>query len=193
MAFSQYTNKTVKEVFGKLNTSMSGLSKKEALLRQKKYGPNEVLTKGVRAIDIFLRQCKSPFFYLLFIAGVAAFLIGEKIDGALILIFIFINITIGFVQEFRAEKTISLLKNIISQKIKVVREGRQEVIEKKHLVPGDMVVLFPGDIVPAELRLVSMQNFLVDESVLTGESVPLLKTSEPLQKEEKEIFKSSNI
>ena len=193
MAFFEYTDKSVQEVFKILKTSESGLSKKEALLRQVKYGLNEVKAGGINVFDILLRQCKSPFFYLLFAASIIALLIGEKIDSAIIIISVLINVVVGFVQEFKAERAVSLLKDLIPEKARVLRGGSQEIIEKKHLVPGDAVLLAAGDIVPAELRVVSMQNFLIDESVLTGESVPLLKTSEPLQKEEKEIFKSSNI
>jgi len=193
MEFYKYTNKTIREVFNMLKTSESGLLQKEAVLRQKKYGLNEIKAKGINILDILLRQFKSPFFYLLFIAAIVAFFIGEKIDGIVILIFITINVAVGFIQEFKAEKTISLLKNIISQKIKVLRGGEQKIIEKKYLVPGDLVILSPGDIIPAELRILNTQNFLVDESVLTGESAPVLKISDSLQKEEKEIFKSRNI
>jgi Mg2+-importing ATPase len=193
MIFSKYTNISVDQVFAVLNTSPAGLLEKEVALRQKKYGLNEVADRGVNVVTILLRQCKSPFFYLLLIAGVVSFFIGEKIDSTVIMIFISINVVLGFIQEFKAERTISLLKNIISQKVKVLRDNVQETIEKKYLIQGDMVLLRAGDIVPAELRITSVENFLVDESVLTGESVPVAKTSDALPKEEKEIFKSSNI
>ncbi len=193
MGFSEYTNKNIEEVFEKLKTSKSGLLQKEAVLRQREYGLNEVYASGITTLDILFRQFKSPFFYMLLIAGIISFFIGEKIDSIVILIFISINVILGFFQEFRAEKTISLLKNIISSKIKVLRDDKQVIIEKKYLVPGDIVLLFPGDIVPAELRIISTQNFLIDESVLTGESAPVSKISESFIKEEKEIFKCRNI
>ena len=193
MGFSEYTNIDASNTLALLKTSESGLSKKEALLRQKKYGLNEIKTKGVGVVDILFRQCKSPFFYLLFIASIIALLMGEKIDSAIIIVSVAINVIIGFVQEFKAERTIFLLKNFIPQKVKVLRSGAVEIIEKKYLVPGDIVLLSPGDIVPAELRVLQSQNFLIDESVITGESVPVLKTSAPLPKEEKEIYKSHNM
>lgn len=193
MSFFEYTNKTVQEVFAELKTSPSGLKSQEALLRQKKYGLNEVKAVGVSVLDILFRQFQSPFFYLLLVAGIVAFFIGEKIDAIVIFIFIAINVVIGFFQEFKAERTIFLLKNIISQKVKVLRGGAQEIIEKKYLVPGDIILLVPGDIVPAETRVIEVENFLIDESVLTGESVPVLKTPDALKQAEKEIFKSSNI
>src|ERR1700675_4272921 len=100
MEFSQYTNKNIQEVFSELKTLPAGLSEDEVLLRQREFGFNEVRSKGVSVWDILIRQCKSPFFYLLLIAGVIAFFIGEKIDSTVILIFISINVIIGFVQEF---------------------------------------------------------------------------------------------
>ncbi|OGZ62942.1 MAG: hypothetical protein A2639_01480 [Candidatus Staskawiczbacteria bacterium RIFCSPHIGHO2_01_FULL_34_27] len=193
MKFSGYTNKTIQEVIESLKTSESGLFKKEVVLRQKEYGLNEIKTKGVGVMDILFRQFASPFFYLLLIAGIVAFFIGEKIDSIVILIFILINAFIGFIQEYKAERTIFLLRNIISSKIKVLRNNIKEIIEKKYLVLGDIVLIETGDIIPAELRILSCQNFLVDESILTGESAPIFKDSEKLPKEEKEIFKSKNI
>ncbi len=193
MHWSYYTNKSIGEVFEELKTSPAGLLKQEAVLRQKNYGLNEVSSKKIGIFDILVRQAKSPFFYLLLIAGIVAFFIGEKIDSLVIMIFIVVNLVIGFLQEYKAERTISLLKNIISSKTTVVREGSYETIEKKYLVPGDIVSLSLGDMVPAELRVLHTENFLVDESVLTGESAPVLKNSEPLPSEEKEVFKSTNI
>ena len=166
MAFSEYTNKNIQEVFKILKTSESGLLNKEALLRQQEFGLNEIKEGGINIVAILARQARSPFFYLLLIAGMTAFFIGEKIDGAVVFIFIAANVAIGFIQEFKAERTIFLLKNIISQKIKVLRGNKEAIIEKKHLVPGDLVLLVPGDIVPAELRIFALQNFLVDESFL---------------------------
>src|SRR3989344_1845328 len=185
MKFSGYTNKTIQEVIESLKTSESGLFKKEVVLRQKEYGLNEIKTKGVGVMDILFRQFASPFFYLLLIAGIVAFFIGEKIDSIVILIFILINAFIGFIQEYKAERTIFLLRNIISSKIKVLRNNIKEIIEKKYLVLGDIVLIETGDIIPAELRILSCQNFLVDESILTGESAPIFKDSEKLPKEEK--------
>ncbi len=193
MDFSTYTNKTIQTVFEELKTSADGLSQKEAVLRQKEHGFNEIKSKGVSVVDIIMRQCNSPFFYLLLIAGIIAFFIGEKIDSIIIVASIAVNVMIGFFQEFKAERAIFLLKNFIPQTVKVLRGGAPEIIEKRYLVPGDIVMLTAGDIVPAELRVMRSHDFLIDESVLTGESVPILKTSEPLAQVQKEIYKSNNI
>src|SRR3989344_6907931 len=155
MSFSQYTNKSIGQVFDELKPSAGGLSDKEAGLRQKQYGLNEIATKGTGVFDILRRQFTSPFFYLLLAAGLVAFFIGEKIDGTIIIIFIAINVLLGFVQEFKAERSVALLENFIPQNVKVLRHGEPEIVEKKELVPGDMLVLTAGDIVPAEMRVLS--------------------------------------
>jgi len=193
MEFSKYTNKNIEEIFQDLKTSESGLSEKEAQNRLQIYGFNETREKGVKTAEIFLRQFKSPFFYLLFISAVLALLIGEKVDGIVILSFVLVNVSLGFLQEFRAERAISLLKRYIPQVVRVVRDGVEKNLEKKSLVPGDIVLLEAGNIIPADLRVLKIENFLIDESILTGESVPLSKISQALTKESKEIFEAKNI
>ena len=193
MEFSQYTTKKIEEVFNLLKSSENGLLEKEAAERLKIYGFNEVKGKEVGLLNIFLRQFKSPFFYLLFIASLIAFLIGERIDSLVILLFVFINVLLGFLQEARAGRAVSLLKKYIPSKARVLREGKGEIIDKRFLVPGDIVLLEAGDIIPADLRILKVQNFLVDESVLTGESVAVSKIVGVLPEETKEIFEAKNI
>jgi len=193
MAFYQYTNKSSEEVFEDLKTSESGLSKKEVILRQKQNGFNDIKATNVSWQNVLKRQFKSPFFYLLLGAGIVAILIGEKVDSIAIFSFIFINVAIGFFQEFRAERAVFLLKKFIPQKVDVLRDGKEEIIDRKFLVLGDIVLLEAGDLAPADLRILKLQNFLVDESIITGESAPVSKISDKLEKEEKEIFRAKNI
>ena len=193
MNFSGYTIKENKEIFDLLQTSPQGLSEKEAKARLEKYGFNELKMKEEGMIDIFLKQFKSPFFYLLFVASAIAFLLGERIDSAFILLFIFINVLLGFFQEARAQKAIALLKKYLPLNTKVLRGGEKKTIDKKFLVPGDIVILGPGDIAPADLRILKAENLLIDESVLSGEPYPVLKTDKRLSKETKEIFEAKNI
>ncbi|MGB9706822.1 MAG: cation-translocating P-type ATPase [Microgenomates group bacterium] len=153
----------------------NGLQEEEAQKRLRVYGLNEVKGKEIGAKEVFLRQFRSPFFHLLFIAAIISFLIGEAISGGVILFFVGINLVLGFFQEYRAEKAASLLKNFIPSKTKVLREGVIKIIEKKFLVPGDLVLLEAGDIVPADLKVLEAVNLLVDEAILTGESSPVGK------------------
>lgn len=193
MKFFDYTTKNIAQVFAALKSHDSGLSEKEAKSRLNIYGFNEVKTGRVKTIDIFLRQFRSPFSYLLFIASLIGFLIGEKIDGFAILFFVFINAFLGFFQEFRAEKAVLLLKKYLLSKVRIIRDGLEKTVEKKFLVPGDIVLLEAGNMVPTDLRLIKVENFLVDESVLTGESAPVSKIFQSLSKKPKEIFEAQNI
>ena len=176
-----------------LKTSPSGLSKKEVILRQKKYGLNDIKIKSSGALAIFVRQLKSPFAYFLFLAAVISFFIGENADFIIIAAVVLINILIGFFQEYRAERAIHLLQKYISQNVKVLRQSKEIFTNKKDLVPGDIVLLEPGDKIPADLRLLKAENFLVDESILTGESAPLSKTHDALSSESRQIFEAKNI
>ncbi len=193
MPFPEFTAKEIKEVFEVLKSRENGLSESEVKERQKIYGLNEIKEKEVLSIEIFLRQLKSPFFYLLIIAAILAFLIGEKIDAFLIFIFAFLNVILGFSQEYRAHRALSLLKSYFPPDVNVLREGKEKIIDKKFLVPGDIVILQTGDIVPADLRIIEERNLLVDESILTGESEPVVKISEKLEKETNQIFEAKNI
>jgi len=193
MKFSECTAKSSQEVLLMSGVSERGLLEKEAEERLKIYGANEIKEKETGIIDIILRQIKSPFFYLLFTAVIITLLIGQKIEGVLILFFILINIVLGFYQEFRAEKSVLLLKKYIPAKTRVKRQGKEKTIAKNLLVPGDIVLLEAGDIVPADLRVLKLENFLIDESVITGESVPNQKSIEPILKEVKQIFEAKNI
>ncbi|HRY76900.1 MAG TPA: cation-transporting P-type ATPase [Candidatus Paceibacterota bacterium] len=193
MSFSSYTNKSIQEVLAELKTSENGISPQEAAERLKLYGLNEAKKEGFTLGRIFLRQFKSPFFYLLFLAAAVAFFIGEKTDSLTIFAFIVINVLISFLQEYRAERAIRLLQQFLSSKVRVIRNAQEEVIDAIYLVPGDVVLLKSGNIIPADLRLISCQGLSVDESVLTGESSPLAKTAEPLAQEAKEVFQAKNI
>jgi len=193
MAFSEFTKKEIKEVFEILKSRESGLNEEEVKERQRIYGFNEIKEKEVSAIEIFLKQLKSPFFYILLIAAILAFFIGEKIDSLLIVIFASLNVILGFSQEFRAHRTLSLLKSYFPPDVNVLRNGKEKIIDKKYLVPGDIVILQTGDIVPADLRIIEERNLLVDESILTGESEPVAKISEKLEKEADQIFEAKNI
>lgn len=193
MEFSKYTTKNIEEIFKILKTSENGLSENEADNRLKTYGFNEIELKEIEWFDVFLRQFKSPFFFLLFVAAISALFIGEKIDGIVILLFVLVNVVLGFLQEFRAERTISLLTKYILAKTRVLRDGVEKSINKKFLVPGDIVLLEAGNIIPADLRVLKVENFLVDESILSGESTPVSKNPKVLSKETKEIFGAENI
>ncbi|MGB9847608.1 MAG: cation-translocating P-type ATPase, partial [Minisyncoccia bacterium] len=193
LSFVDLTNKNIEDSLQLLQTSFNGLSQQEAEHRLSQFGFNELPSKKRGWIHVLLSQFKSPFTYLLFIAGATSFFIGEKIDAIFIFLFVAINVVLGFFQEYRAEKAIEVLKSFLPNEVKVIRDGKRVVIGKKYLVPGDIVVLSAGNIAPADLRIIEAKNLIVDESILTGESQIVNKNELTLSEPTKEIFEAKNI
>jgi len=169
---------TADDVLLQLNTSRSGLSDREASERRKKYGLNAIRQTDTSAFAILLRQFKSSFVYLLIAAGVISLFFGEYIDSAIIFLFLAINTALGFYQEYKSENSLKLLRLFIRAEAKVLREGINLRIPVADLVPGDIVELTAGDIIPADVRIIESRALTVDESVQTGESVPVIKTND---------------
>jgi len=172
-------SKSTQSVLEELQSSTNGLTSNEVTNRLKTYGSNTLKSQKIFWLTILLRQFKSSFVYLLAVAAILALLLGETIDGFLIFGFIGINTLLGFIQEYRSEKTVALLKKFTEFSTTVYRNGTNTLILSSEIVPGDIVVLEAGDLVPADLRIVSAHNLFVDESMLTGESVDVQKTNEP--------------
>ena len=194
MSFANYTNKDPKDILKEFSVSLeSGLSEESAGQLLKKYGANEIKAREVTWATILVRQFKSPFLYLLLGAAIISLILKGVADGLMIFAFVAINAGLGFYQEYRSHQALELLKKFISAKSRVLREGRVESVDSTTLVAGDIVVLSPGDVVRADLRILQEDNFFVDESILTGESVPVEKTSTKIDKKETEIYKAGNI
>ncbi len=189
--FTSLTNITLAEEF---NTDLnSGLDDTTAIKLLSTYGPNSLISNKVQWWHILLRQFKSAFVYLLLAAVTISFVLGEYVDGIFILAFVLINAGLGFYQEFKSEQTVNLLKNYVQPKVRVVRNGIEKVIFAKELVPGDLVLLETGDIVPADLRVFHQNDLLVDEAILSGESLPVNKIAEPLDKPVDGIYGATNL
>lgn len=170
---------------GELETDVvQGLSESVARERIERYGKNSIETgKGSNPLKIFLRQFRDPLVFILLIAaGISAF-VGEVVDSALISIIIVFNAVLGFVQEYKAEKAINALKKMVTPKAKVIRDGKVAELPATEVVPGDLVILEEGRAVPADLRLVEVKGLKIDESMLTGESTPVLKDVAKLPEE----------
>ncbi|MFH1447517.1 MAG: HAD-IC family P-type ATPase [Candidatus Micrarchaeota archaeon] len=165
---------TEDEVESTLSTSAkTGLSDEEALERQKRYGPNELEEKKrITVLGLFANQFKSLVVAALFIAAGLSFIMEEYLDVAVIGAVLLVNAAIGTYQEYRAEKSLEALKKMSATSARVLRGGKQEKIFARDLVPGDIILLAVGDRVPGDARLFEAVNLAVDESVLTGESVP---------------------
>lgn len=165
----------VDNVLKEFHTSLNGLSQNEAEKRILEYGRNEIGSNQTGWVSILLRQFKSPFFYLLLLAFGVSLSLGEKLDAYMILAFVLINAVLGFFQEYRSEQTVALLKKYIASKVQAIRNGKETLVEAAELVPGDIILLAPGDIIPGDVRIVDSYDLTIDESVLTGESEPVAK------------------
>jgi Ca2+-transporting ATPase len=159
----------------------AGLSAAEVLKRREKFGENTLTVRKGRSEWLrFLLQFHAPLLYILLAASVVTAVLGEWVDSAVIFAVVFLNALVGYLQEARAEKSINALARMVVTKAAVRRDDRKQRIPSGELVPGDIVWLESGDMVPADLRLFHVRNLQIDESALTGESVPVEKHGETL-------------
>lgn len=191
--FVSYTNKSLDELAKEFSVSLTqGLSDQEVATRREKYGFNEMTSHEIGWQDVLIRQLKSPFIYLLLGVACVSFFLQNHFDAIVILCVVCLNTFFGFFQEYRASKALAFLKHYIFFTSKVLRNGKEVELQSKELVPGDIIVFYPGDIIPADVRFIEDQNLTVDESALTGESLPIKKVSGVLAGVH-EIFKAFNI
>lgn len=163
-----------------LDASPNGLSSAQAEERLRIHGRNLLQRReGESPWRMLFRQVNNPIGWLLSSAGLIALLLGKLTDAAVVFGAVAVNALIGFVQEFKAGRAIQSLSSLVPERAAVLRNGRTESIPVAELVPGDMVLLQGGDKVPADLRLIFVKNLHVDEASLTGESLPVTKTTEP--------------
>ena len=177
-----FHDKGIKEVLGELRSSPDGVTSAEAKTRLAQYGRN-VLEEGkkIHPLVILLSQFKSPIVWVLLVALVIAALVGELTDAIVIAAILVINAILGFVQEYRAEEAIAALRKLTALKAKVLRDGKEVLIDAADVVPGDIVLLETGDKVPADGRLEEAHNLHTQESALTGESTPVSKQLKPMK------------
>ena len=170
-----YTKSSV-DVIKELNSSTDGLTDKEASIRLEKYGLNEIeRTKQKTLLEMIVEQLKDKMILILLLASILSFLLGEYAEGIVILVIIFINAIISIIQEKKALDAIDALRNMNAHYTTVIRGGKKKNILTKNVVVGDIVYLEDGNIVPADMRLIEENGLKVDESSLTGESVPVEK------------------
>jgi len=165
-----------------LDTDLSkGLSTRDAATRLEQTGPNLLKeTRGRHPLVMLASQFTDFMIVVLMAAAVIAGFVGEPQDAIAIVVIVFLNGIIGFVQEYRAERAMAALKKMASPQARVIRDGQAGLVDAHHLVPGDLVELEAGNILPADLRLTELSAFKVDESALTGESQPVEKQLAPL-------------
>ena len=192
-----YYNREIKELAQEFSTDLkSGLTEQQVTENLAKYGPNELeQTKKQSIIVRFFLQFKDALTIILIIAAVVSIIVEptEWIDSAIIVFVVVVNAILGLVQENNAERALEALQKMASPKAKVIREGNIITINASQVVPGDLLVLEAGDCIASDGRLVECFNLKVDESALTGESVPVEKISSILDKEEIPLAERNNM
>jgi len=176
--------KETQQVFEQLQTSERGLPGEEAKTRLEKEGLNRLPeAKGASPWRLLLHQFISPLIYILLVAAVVTAFLAEYIDTAVIAAILILNAVIGFLQEYKAEKSVRALDRMVVAKARVMRDGAEKEVLSETLVPGDVVLLWSGMRVAADLRLFRTTELRVEEAALTGESVPVNKTTAPIEEE----------
>ncbi len=193
---------SLSDIEARLNTDFrSGLSSAEASVRLHAYGENR-LPEGKREsiATLFFRQFKSPLIYVLFLACLIVFYLGEYIDAAIILFVLVFNAIVGSIQEGRAQNTLRALKRFAESHATVLRDGKEIIIPDTRVVPGDIVILQEGEKIPADARIIESSGMRIDESALTGESIPVTKVPTvlpnaflPISEQKNMAFKGVNV
>jgi P-type Mg2+ transporter len=166
-----------------LATRATGLTDDEVAARREQFGANALRSHGARPVQVLVRQLRNPLLLLLLAAALVSGGTGNRADALIITVIVALSVGLGFFNEYRSEQAVEELHSKIRHNATVIREAKATLIDVANLVPGDIVALKLGDIVPADMRLLSAHELECDEAILTGESLPAVKTSEPAQGE----------
>lgn len=172
---------SVTVVLKSLDTTMKGLTAREAESRIRRFGYNNLpQAKKLSTLKLFVEQFQNPLIYVLLFALVLSFSTGHFVDGWIVLVVILVSGVMGFLQEYKADRALAHLSQLVKYKARVMRDGKEAVINQERVVPGDIVILSPGDKVPADSRLIESNNLEIIEASLTGESTPSKKSVDVL-------------
>lgn len=181
-----FTEDKIKVISDFNSNAQNGLTKEQVQANFEKYGANKLKEKKKKTIlELFLAQLNDPLIYILLIAAIVSGVLKEVSDTIIIMAVVVLNAVIGVTQEAKAEKSMEALKSLSTPKAYVIRDGQTIELESEKIVPGDIVVLDAGRYIPADMRLIETANMQVEESALTGESVPVNKNAELVIKDEK--------
>lgn len=187
-----YYNHSAKATLNDLDSSLRGLSNSEAEERLKIHGPNTIRVTGEPLWRKLIEPFANIFMLVLFVAAIISVFHGDILDAIIVIVIMFVSATIYYVQRFSTERILRSLQKHTAQNVETLRDGHLVQIDTSKLVPGDIISLGEGDKVPADLRFLTGTNVRIDESLLTGESVPIAKQAEAL-KGEKEIYERNNL
>jgi len=199
---NKFYQQTLSEVFKAFDSSEHGLSPEAVAKNVKQYGLNKLPDlKPDSLLKVFSRQFKSPLIYILLVACLIIFLMGDLVDGVVILLVLVFNAIVGTVQEGKAQNTLLALKKFIETRATVLRDGKEIIISDHDVVPGDIILLQEGEKVPADARVILSSNLKIDEASLTGESEPVEKFSEtilsdkdlPTTDQSNMVFRGTNV
>ncbi len=178
-----YEQLRVEEVLKKLGVTLSGLPLGQTVSRLKKYGPNRLPDAPLDTrIRIFFAQFRNVLIYILLAASVISFVLREFTDMIVILVAVFVNVFVGFFQEYKAQTSLQSLRQVLSDSATVIRDGKPQTIDAEQVVPGDLLRLSAGEKVAADARLVELEELEVNEASLTGESEPVRKVLKKLSR-----------
>lgn len=191
MVLMLYYQKTIDDTLQELSSSAQGISKHEATVRLKKYGPNEIILKGEPLWKKLVEPFANVFMGVLFVAVLISFWHHAVLDAIIILVIMITSASIYYVQRFSTERILRTLQKKSGREVEVIRGGESILVDSSLLVPGDIVRLAEGDKVPADIRLIEADSLRADEAMLTGESVPVSKRIEALSGK-KEVYEQAN-
>jgi P-type Ca2+ transporter type 2C len=187
-------SKNIHDIFLELKTGKEGISREDAEERLLRDGPNKLPDAKVDGFfKIFIRQFQSPIIYVLIIASILVYLLGDKVDAGIIFMVLMFNAIIGTIQEGKAQNTLLALKKFATTNTTVVRNGNEIVIPDYEVVAGDIIVLQEGEKIPADSRIIESNSLTVDESALTGESVPVNKIEDKITSDSLQIADQKNM
>jgi len=181
-------------ILERYGTSTKGLPEKIASERLQEYGANETARKKKRTVVYhFLSKFFNPLVVVLAIIGVFSLFFGESVSALIVFLLIMVSVLMSFVQEYRSDREVEKLREMVRTSVTVFRDGSPKEVNINDIAPGDIVDLFAGDIVPADLRVISCKDLFVNQATFTGESFPVEKFSAPAKPESQSIFGFSNM
>lgn len=178
LSAAQVAAATSHDVLSWLASSTEGLSGVEAAARLTRYGPNAIRIHGVNALAVLGRQLRSPLLILLAGTAVVSFFLGDSTQAIIIGVILAASVGLRFVNEYRAERAVAQLHSSLRHSVTACRDGRFQTVDVTALVPGDVIQLVLGQVVPADVRLIEVADLECNESILTGESTPATKSAD---------------